>query len=111
MSEFIEKSAADGVLTIRMNRPEKKNALTAAMYQALADALDEEATSDAIRATLILGEPGGLTAGNDIGDFLKTAMSGNRDSNAVFDFLERIIMAQKPVVAGVEGLAIGVGVT
>jgi enoyl-CoA hydratase/carnithine racemase len=111
MSEFIQRSVADGVLSIRMNRPEKKNALTAAMYQALADALDEAATSDAIRATLILGVPGAFTAGNDIGDFLKTAMSGNRDSNAVFDFLERIIMAAKPVVAGVDGLAIGVGVT
>jgi enoyl-CoA hydratase/carnithine racemase len=111
MSEFIVKSVEAGVLTVRMNRPDKKNALTAAMYQALADALDEAASSGAIRATLILGVPGAFTAGNDIGDFLKTAMSGNRDSNAVFEFLERIIMAKKPVVAGVDGLAIGVGVT
>ncbi len=94
-----------------MNRPDKKNALTADMYQALADALDEAAQTSSIRATLILGVPGAFTAGNDIGDFLKTAMSGNRGSNAVFDFLERLIMAKKPVVAGVDGLAIGVGVT
>lgn len=111
MSELVVKSAEAGVLTVRMNRPEKKNALTAAMYQALADALDEAAATPSIRATLILGVPGAFTAGNDIGDFLKTAMSGNRESNAVFDFLERIIMAKKPVVAGVDGLAIGVGVT
>lgn len=111
MSELVVKSVDAGVLTVRMNRPDKKNALTADMYQALADALDEAAQTPSIRATLILGVPGAFTAGNDIGDFLKTAMSGNRGSNAVFDFLERLIMAKKPVVAGVDGLAIGVGVT
>ncbi len=111
MSDLVVKSVDAGVLTVRMNRPDKKNALTADMYQALADALDEAAQTPSIRATLILGVPGAFTAGNDIGDFLKTAMSGNRGSNAVFDFLERLIMAKKPVVAGVDGLAIGVGVT
>jgi len=111
MADFIEISAEAGVLTVRMNRPEKKNALTAAMYQGLADALDEAAARDDIRCTLILGTPGAFSAGNDIGDFLKVAMSGQRDSMAVFEFLERIILAKKPVAAGVDGLAIGVGVT
>jgi enoyl-CoA hydratase/carnithine racemase len=111
MSEHIHKTAADGVLTVRMNRPEKKNALTAQMYAGLASALDDAAADPAIRATLILGVPGSFSAGNDIGDFMRVAMSGSRDSMAVFDFLERIIMAKKPVVAGVDGLAIGVGVT
>lgn len=111
MADLIETSAEAGVLTVRLNRPEKKNALTAVMYQGLADALDEAAARDDIRCTLILGAPGAFTAGNDIGDFLKVAMSGQRDSMAVFEFLERIIMAKKPVAAGVDGLAIGVGVT
>ena len=111
MSEPIQTAAADGVLTVRMNRPEKKNALTAQMYAGLASALDDAAADASIRTTLILGVPGSFSAGNDIGDFMRVAMSGSRDSMAVFDFLERIITAKKPVVAGVDGLAIGVGVT
>ncbi len=111
MTAEIETSAADGVLTVRINRPGKKNALTGAMYAALAAALDDAAARDDIRCTLILGVPGVFSSGNDIGDFLQMAMSGQRGSMAVFDFLERIIMAKKPIVAGVDGLAIGVGVT
>lgn len=111
MSELIDKRRDGAVQIVRMNRPDKKNALTAAMYQALADALDETASDPALHVTLLLGVPGAFTAGNDIGDFLKVAMSGSRDSNAVFNFLERLIVAKKPVVAGVDGLAIGVGVT
>jgi len=111
MSEPIQTAAADGVLTVRMNRPEKKNALTAQMYAGLATALDTAAADSSVRAVLILGVPGAFSAGNDIGDFMRVAMSGSRDSMAVFDFLERIIQARKPVVAGVDGLAIGVGVT
>ena len=111
MSQFIDVAADAGVLTIRINRAEKKNALTADMYAGLASALDKAFDEDAVRVALILGLPGVFSAGNDIGDFLKVAMSGERDSMAVFDFLERIIMAPKPVVAGVDGLAIGVGVT
>lgn len=111
MSEHFLKEKKDGVLTVRLNRPDKKNALTSQMYAGLAAALDETAGSDDLRVTLILGVPGAFTAGNDIADFLNTAMTGQRKSNAVFDFLERIIMAKKPVIAGVDGLAIGVGVT
>lgn len=111
MSQYIETEKNAGVLTIRINRPDKKNALTADMYAGLASALDLAFDDDAVRVALILGVPGIFSAGNDIGDFLKVAMSGERDSMAVFDFLERIIMAGKPVVAGVDGLAIGVGVT
>ena len=111
MNEHLQLSSADGVLVARMNRPDKKNALTAEMYAGLAAALDRAADDDAIRCVLILGVPGAFCAGNDIQDFMKIAMSGQRDSNAVIDFLERIIMARKPVVAGVDGLAIGVGTT
>ena len=111
MDEHIQMSSADGVMTIRMNRPEKKNALTSAMYAALANALDKAFAHKDIRAALILGVPGSFSAGNDIADFLQVAMTGQRESMAVFDFLERIIMAPKPVVAGVDGLAIGIGTT
>ncbi len=111
MGNLVETNRDGGVLVIRMNRSDKKNALTAQMYQSLADALDLAASAADVRASLILGVPGSFTAGNDIGDFMRVAMSGARDSMAVFEFLERIIMAKKPVVAGVDGLAIGVGVT
>ena len=111
MTDLIHTSTGEGVLTVRMNRPDKKNALTSAMYAGLAAALDKAGGDNSIRATLLLGVPGVFTSGNDIGDFLQSAMSGNHGSMAVFDFLERIIMAKKPVVAGVDGLAIGVGVT
>lgn len=110
MSEHIQVEIADGVQTVRINRPEKKNALTAAMYAGLAAALDQAAADDAVRVTLILGTPGAFSAGNDIADFLTVSMSGGSD-NSVVDFLERIIMAQKTVIAGVDGLAIGVGTT
>ena len=111
MSEHFLKHKQDGVLTVRLNRPDKKNALTSEMYSGLAAALDETADGSDLRCLLVLGVPGAFTAGNDIADFLNTAMTGKRASNAVFDFLERIIMAKKPVVAGVDGLAIGVGAT
>jgi enoyl-CoA hydratase/carnithine racemase len=111
LENHIRADADKGVLTIRIDRTEKKNALTGAMYATLAAALDRAFADDAIRAVLLLGRPGVFTAGNDIGDFLAAATSGMRGSTAVFDFLERIILAQKPLVAGVDGLAIGVGTT
>ncbi|MEC9342802.1 MAG: crotonase/enoyl-CoA hydratase family protein, partial [Pseudomonadota bacterium] len=111
IDRHIEMAVDGGVLTVRINRPEKKNALTSAMYAGLAHALDKASAHRDIHVTLILGVPGAFSAGNDIADFLQVAMTGKRGSYAVFDFLERIIMARKPVVAGVDGLAIGVGTT
>lgn len=111
MSDSIKVSLADKVQTIRFNRPEKKNAITSAMYAELASALEEAYEDQRVRAILFLGSPGIFSAGNDIADFLKVATSGDRASLAVFDFLEQIIMAEKPLVAGVDGMAIGVGAT
>ena len=112
MSEqFIKTSIADGVMTIRIDRAEKKNALTADMYGQIAAGLDEAKTNDDVRCILILGVPGSFTAGNDIADFLKVATTGERTSNSVIDFLIRLVEAPKPMVAGVDGLAIGVGST
>lgn len=107
----IDVSRDGAVQIIRLNRPEKKNAITAAMYAAMADAIKAGWEDEAIRASLFLGVPGSFTSGNDIADFMQIAMSGERSSMAVFDFLEAIIMSRKPLVAGVDGLAIGVGAT
>lgn len=111
MSDLILISLADGVQTIRMNRADKKNALTSEMYSAMAAALRDAKTNDAIRCSVILGNPAIFCAGNDIGDFIKAANAGPEGMKPVFDFLEELIMAGKPVVAGVDGAAIGVGTT
>jgi len=111
MNDHIVVGTKAGVMTIRMNRPDKKNALTGDMYARMAAAMDEANADKSTHVILILGSPGAFSAGNDIMDFAKAAMTGKRESMAVFDFLERIIMAQKPLIAGVDGLAIGIGTT
>jgi len=97
------------VRVIRMNRPEKKNALTLAMYGEMNRALREAGTNDAIRCIVIAGVPGAFCAGNDIGDFLK-AGEGGLDPRA-HEFLHALAGNKKPLVAAVGGVAIGVGTT
>ncbi len=100
-----------GVLVIRFNRPEKKNAITQAMYRRMADALVEANADPAIRAIAFLGTEGCFSAGNDIADFLLHATGGGSQRPAAFDFLKELAGSQKPVVSGVDGLAIGIGTT
>lgn len=111
MTEHVEVSVKDGVQTIRMNRPDKKNALTGAMYSAMANALNGANVDDDIRCSVILGVPGAFSAGNDIGDFLQAASAGPEGIRPVGDFLESLITVAKPLVAGVDGVAVGVGTT
>ncbi len=111
MSDLVLVETSAGITTIRMNRPEKKNALTIDMYAQMVSAIDKANADSSINVIVMLGAQGAFTAGNDITDFLE--MAGERDSASmpVFEFLERIIMAEKPLVAGVDGLAIGIGTT
>lgn len=111
VADRIITSKTNGVMTIRMNRADKKNALTGDMYSRMSAGLDEANASDDVNAILILGTKGAFSSGNDIADFMQVAMSGNREDMSVFGFLERIIQAPKPIVAGVDGLAIGIGTT
>ena len=97
------------VRIIRINRPEKKNALTLAMYVEMTRALREAEASDAIRCVIFAGAPGSFCAGNDIADFLKAADSG-LDPRAL-KFLNALARSQKPLVAAVGGVAIGIGTT
>jgi enoyl-CoA hydratase/carnithine racemase len=97
------------VRLIRLNRAEKKNALTLAMYADITRAIREADQSDAIRCLMIAGAPGVFCAGNDITDFLQ-ASGGGLDSRA-HDFLLALARRQKPMVAAVNGVAIGVGTT
>jgi enoyl-CoA hydratase/carnithine racemase len=97
------------VRVIRLNRPEKKNALTLAMYAEMTRALREADDSDAIRCGVIAGAPGIFCAGNDLTDFLNAGSSG-LDSRTP-DFLHTLAQRKKPLVAAVDGAAIGVGTT
>ena len=99
----------DGVLRLIMNRPEKKNALTGPMYDVMTAALTEADESDAIRAVVLEGAGGAFTAGNDIGDFLAAA-TGGRTPRA-FYFIEKLALLDTPLVAAVDGVAVGVGCT
>ena len=100
-----------GVMVIRFNRPEKKNAITSAMYQRMTAALDEANRDEAVRAVAFLGADGCFSAGNDMGDFLAYAMSGSKDAPAAAVFIKALAVAEKPLVSGVDGLAIGIGTT
>jgi len=112
----IRTATIDGVATIEIARPEKKNALTIAMYQAMADAIEAAKADPAVRALLITGQPGIFTSGNDLEDFAARSAGGgsggsDRDDSPVFAFMRALIGCDKPVVAAVTGAAIGIGTT
>ena len=109
MSEAVRSEMIDGVFHLEMARPEKKNALTAAMYQTMADALATADADPAVRVILISGAGGNFTAGNDLADFLETPPL--EETAPVFRFINGFANLQKPFVAAVEGVAIGVGTT
>jgi enoyl-CoA hydratase/carnithine racemase len=110
MSQHIDINRQNGVLSIRMNRPDKKNALTAEMYAAMAEAIASADGDASIGATLILGVPGIFSAGNDLKDFAAFAARGNLGQE-VLSFLRALTIAEKPLVAAVDGIAVGVGTT
>ncbi|PWG01371.1 enoyl-CoA hydratase-related protein [Sphingosinicella humi] len=97
------------VMDIRLNRSEKKNAITVAMYAALADAIEQAAADEAIRAITISGSGGVFTAGNDIADFMSVRPGG--EDMPVFRFLHAIAGCPKVVIAGAQGFAVGIGTT
>jgi len=108
---LIERAGETGAINvIRFNRPDKKNAITRAMYSAMAKALIEGDRDEKVRVHVMLGTPGAFTSGNDMQDFMAVAMGGSMGTE-VLDFLASLAGAKKPVVSGVDGLAIGVGTT
>ena len=109
MSEHIDLSQEAGVLTIRMNRPERKNALTADMYAAMGDALKKAEADPDCRVALFLGTEGVYTAGNDIKDFLETPPVG--PDAPVSRFIGFLARTDLPLVAAVDGPAVGIGTT
>jgi enoyl-CoA hydratase/carnithine racemase len=109
MTEAILLERERGLLTLRLNRPEKKNALTRAMYSRLAEALQKADGNPEINAVLITGSSECFTAGNDIGDFIQQPPS-DLDS-PVFHFMLNLLECRKPVIAAVAGAAVGIGTT
>jgi enoyl-CoA hydratase/carnithine racemase len=109
----IRTATANGVATIEIARPEKKNALTLAMYQAMADALNAARDDAAVRAVLVTGQPGVFTSGNDIDDFMNRppGQGSHMMESPVARFLHALFEFDKPVVAAVTGAAIGIGTT
>lgn len=107
----ISTSKADGIYTIAFNRPEKKNAITALMYQAMADALKEADADSEVRAILFCGKPEIFTAGNDLEDFMKNPPRDGGEIPPVYQFMHALSHAVKPVVAAVSGAAVGIGTT
>ena len=101
----------DGAIrTLRMNRPEKKNALTLSMYEGMAEAIEGAAARDDLRCLLITGHETGFCAGNDIGDFVEMTTSGALGA-PILRFLHALNRSEKPLVAAVAGRAVGVGTT
>jgi enoyl-CoA hydratase/carnithine racemase len=111
VTEHVVVTDDGAVRIVRMNRPEKKNALTSAMYDAMAAALESASGGSPVRAILIVGVPGTFTAGNDLQDFLKAAMGGEGLGGAVIRFLHALARCERPLVAAVEGNAVGLGTT
>ena len=110
MSDHINIETTDSVLTIGINRPEKKNALNGAMYFAVRDALIAGHDDQNVRAVIIYGLGGDFTAGNDLKEFLEFA-STDQETFPAKEFLDVLIPYSKPIIAAVDGLAVGIGAT
>ena len=110
MTEHVEVERHGAVQIIRMNRPDKKNAITRAMYGKMAAALSAGDADPLVRVHLILGVPGAFSSGNDIADFMTVAMGGDGGTE-VFDFLVALARSAKPMVSAADGIAVGIGTT
>lgn len=105
---MITANVNDEVLTITINRPDKKNALTPAMYKSMADAING-AEQNNVRVVVIQGVDGIFTSGNDVAEFA-AAQTGSENSET-YQFMQALLACNLPVVAKVEGLAVGIGTT
>jgi enoyl-CoA hydratase/carnithine racemase len=105
----VHSVVADGTCLIELARPQKQNALTTAMYSALAEALRAAEADPCVHSVIITGQPGIFTAGNDLGDFL--AIESLSLDAPPFRFMHALVEGSKPVIAAVDGAAIGIGAT
>ncbi len=111
MTEFVIVTDDGPIRTVRMNRPDKKNALTLPMYDAMAAVIENAPQTPALRCLLIAGAPAAFCAGNDIGDFMDMAMGSGALGAPILRFLYALARCELPLVAAVQGNAVGVGTT
>lgn len=107
----LEISIRNGVQTIRFNRPEKKNALKSDMYAAMTEALSKGDASADVTSHLFIGSGGVFTSGNDIAEFLERSNGGSALGTPVIGFIRGLAEVKKPMIAAVDGLAVGIGTT
>lgn len=111
MTEHILVAKDDGTWIITMRRPDKKNALTHEMYHAMSKAIDAAQCDSVVRCLIITGSSGVFTAGNDLADFLTTVQNRDGSSSAALRLLHSLNNNKKPLIAAVDGIAIGIGTT
>jgi enoyl-CoA hydratase/carnithine racemase len=110
MSDHVRVERQDGVLLITLARPERRNAITVAMYAALADAVEQASADPSIRLVTFRGEGQDFAAGNDLADFLDAA-TREGDEIAVWRFLRALAACETPLIAAVHGNCVGIGTT
>lgn len=110
-TDNVRVSTENGIMHIQLNRPERKNALSLAMYQKLGDSIRAASEDAQVRVILLSGAEGIFTSGNDLGDFSKHKGNLDPEENPTPKFMRALLMCDKPVVAAVQGPAVGIGTT
>jgi enoyl-CoA hydratase/carnithine racemase len=110
MSEHVRVEKQGAVLSVTLARPERRNAITIAMYAALAEAVEQAAADASIRILTFRGEGQDFAAGNDLADFLQ-ARPGGEEEIAVWRFLRALVACETPLIAAVHGNCVGIGTT
>src|SRR6202161_648290 len=111
MAEHVIREISGGVMTLTLARADKKNALSNAMYSALSDGLEHAEKDPAVRVVLFQGDGDSFTAGNDLADFSAQANGQDTGESHAFRFISNLGKATRPLVAAVQGNAVGVGTT
>jgi len=111
MTDNVQIENSNGILTLTLARPEKKNALTNEMYGKLADAIEAADNDATVRVILIRGQGDSFTAGNDIAEFAAVAAGVAQGERQVMRFIRSLARLTKPLLAAVQGRAVGVGTT
>jgi enoyl-CoA hydratase/carnithine racemase len=111
MTQHVKTELAAGIMTITLARAEKKNALSNAMYSAMSDGLERAEKDPAVRTVLFQGDGDSFTSGNDISDFNSQANGADTGESQAFRFLRNLGRATRPLVAAVQGNAVGIGTT
>src|SRR6266581_252322 len=111
MTEHVKTEVDAGIMTLTLARPDKMNALSNAMYSAMSDALEGAEKDPAVRVVLFQGDGDNFTAGNDLADFSAQANGRDTSESQAHRFISNLGKATRPLIAAVQGNAVGVGTT